>query len=451
MKAIDFELRILSGLHEGARVFLSDQLSVGGTLEHEVFLRDPGFSQLSGAIQLTEQGWIWVNNGAGPQGSANFGEMRRIGGIAVTVDRDDAPWPKQIDSSDTPDIEQPVPVEENNPQSEESLHPAVPAEQDSVEPPLMPSSAPAANISSRRSTAITAALIAGGLVFGFLLVAAWLFLRPPPSELGPTPTETALDPATLVAYQTVLADLNLENEVRVRPDEDGVRLVGIVENDGTLEALSNRLASFDPRPAMSIMTTEELKLVANATVQRFSPRLQVACRGAQCALTGAALTEESVKSAASALINEVPAISAVSQDVALPDDVARQFVNALEKKGLHGFKSSWDGNELAIVGPMNSDQHTELMIELGKLAEQTKDLIPFRLTINELQTTPEQVASAGRPPFDIVAVVGGSFPYVTTSSGENVLLGSSFMGYRLVQIRPREVIFDGPRMLTFKR
>lgn len=452
----ELELRILSSIHKGARVRLTDRLSVGGTLEHDVFLRSPGVAGAGWLLQLSVHGWSWTDNASGVTTDAGFGEIVRIGDVAVTVDRDDADWPDENAILSAPAVA--ATGNPAEPASPVETPPAalvveqIPERHDDATPPEPADALPASSLARKRSTATSVMLIGGGLVFGFLLVAAWLFLRPPSLPMAPLKAQPkALDESTLSAYRTVLAELDLEKAVRVHGDEDGVRLIGVVDNSNILDTLAMRLASFDPRPALSITTAEEMQAAATAAIQHISSRLQVTCRQANCTLMGVARTSEDIEKARAVLVDEFPAMAVVAEDVLLPDDVAKRFVAQLGKMGLHGFKSSWDGTELAIVGTLRDSQYAELMSALATLADQTRDVIAFRLTIDDRQTTPEQVAVSAKMPFGIVAVVGGSFPYVTTSTGENVLLGSSFMGYRLSRIEPAQVVFDGPRMLTFKR
>ena len=93
------ELRILSGLHAGAREPLGDADAVlGSVADCDFILKDLGMAPRQGRLEFGESGWrlqLWGPDEDEPSESIVMapGSLHRVGPVVVSVDEVDAPWP----------------------------------------------------------------------------------------------------------------------------------------------------------------------------------------------------------------------------------------------------------------------------------------------------------------------------------------------------------------------
>ena len=80
----------------------------------------------------------------------------------------------------------------------------------------------------------------------------------------------------------------------------------------------------------------------------------------------------------------------------------------------------------------------------------------LRTVVDQFNTTHFGVAMLGKPsltdmpfadsvPFGIRLVVSGPQPFIVLDNGNKLLVGGTYMRYRLIAVEPTRLVFDGPR------
>ena len=96
MESSLYELRILNGLHQGARTNALPQMLIGSDHECDIILRDQDVAPQLATLHVESTGWKVSANGIQiPHAELSFGQAIRLGSIIVSVASQQAPWPTE--------------------------------------------------------------------------------------------------------------------------------------------------------------------------------------------------------------------------------------------------------------------------------------------------------------------------------------------------------------------
>lgn len=232
----------------------------------------------------------------------------------------------------------------------------------------------------------------------------------------------------------------------------GRRSDGVVEIRGWLpdrtayENLAEQLARITPRPALAILTADEVLASVRAMLDESAPMLGVSIANDTATLAGAADSKEQVDAAMARIQHALPALQLRRGQVDLPDTMVQHLQAALKAAGLTQARAHWDGRKILVDGTVPAQKEAALSAVLASFDQRYDNRVPFAAKGVGLPTT-----AAPALPFPIRAVVGGDNPYLMVGDGTIIAPGGVYRGWHLKAIEPGQIVFDSPRSLMVQR
>ena len=504
-----FELRILSGLHKGARAALPADSSVviGSGSFCDFILRDAGIPER--LLKLQQQGGAWMLQWLTDLADADS-EAKTEKLIALPRDKAVALLPRKSHKNpDTPASESPIlvvqlthmpwpaslppliastaapleeiPVHERSEQTQvdgnsdgaakaPTAHSAENEPSSRIEPSFdsitamgskhMPASAKTALPSSGAVYRYGVAVLV--LVF-FLVIGYWLFgLQKQSPGLAasnipaarvqnrPAPPGTAADRAAITAVVTAL---NLQSRVRIDTAENNP--LGLLVRAGPLsdeetEALAAALSRLSPRPGLRVVSEFALREAVQEALAR-----QAAAKSAALTLQQLAvgrfriqgrLAENSDRDAVmAALQTEFADMAVFESGLQTSPDIAAAMVEALQKEGIATVKGEWINGKLQLQAQMPKASLPLWEASLLRIADRYR--LPFNATLGWMTASASTLDTRVNAglPFVLQSIVGGFMPYVSISNGNKILLGGSYLGWTLLDISAQRVLFENDK------
>lgn len=504
-----FELRILSGLHKGARAALpaGSSVVIGSGSLCDFILRDAGIPER--LLKLQQQGGAWMLQWLTDLADADS-EAKTEKLIALPRDKAVALLPRKIHKNpDTSASEFPVfavqlthmpwpavlpplmtspaapleeiPVHERGEQTQvdgnsdgaakaPTAHFAENNLSGRIEPSFdsisamgskhMPASAKTALPSSR---AVYRYIVAALVLVFFLLLGYWLFgLQKQSPGLAasntlaaqvqprPAPTDTASDRAAITAIVTAL---NLQSRVRIDTAEYNPRSLLVRAgplSDEETEALAAALSRLSPRPGLRVVSEFALREAVQEALAK-----QAAAKGTALTLQQLAvgrfriqgrLAENKDREALmAALQTEFADMAVFESGLQTSSDIAAAMVEALQKEGIATVKGQWINGKLQLQAQMPKASLPLWEASLLRIAARYQ--LPFDATLGWM--TASESARDTRInaglPFVLQSIVGGFMPYVTASNGNKIMLGGSYLGWTLLDVSTQRVLFENDK------
>lgn len=447
------ELRILSGLHAGARAPLQGQAYLLGALDDcDIVLGDAGVQPHHARLSRREMAggqegaaawqidWLAQEDGEPTHLPTRMARGRAVplGPVVVAVDEPGAPWPT---------LEQLV------------LVPHAPALAPGLPPPREPLT-PGGSGLRARFQAVSPRRVAVGLTvatLGLSAAAAALVVWPvaltgdTPAAAGaanaPQAQPTAPDPTQRLAIEAALAGRGLAGRARIEPAGAAWQVRAPVLNDLDAEALSAALARLQPRPLLRLPTEQELRDEVTAAL----PGLAGANAGAvrlRALGPGRFRLEGRMAQAAErdALLRAVADAFPQAQwehAVHTPEEAADALLAELRGRGWQA-GGEWKDGVLQLQ--VTLQQRDVPQWEQTLLALAPGHDVPLRaaMTFAPGTPTPAPVASGAQAqlPFHVRGVVGGDMPYVLLADGDKLALGGVRKGWRLATVSASQVMFE---------
>lgn len=441
------ELRILSGVHAGAREVLPQGAWLLGHADHaDLIVCDAGIAAEHARLEVRDDGSLavaWLD-GTGSHAIVPAGHRVSLGPVEIALVPQDSPW--LTDLPWAPDLPPPPAAPAGG--TALSAAPAeAPTAADAPAPQASPPPAPARP--PRTATKV-------GVVAGALLVAAVLAWRPwateptPPPLPIPAPLARApgMGPADLAAVRAVVRDLGLEPVARAVADAHGGVTVhaGLLSEDEA-ESLAVHLARLSPRPGLRFAQADEIVAEASAFLQERlgeSGRLEIRHLGqGRFALQGVLPDDATQQALVAALQQRVAHVRSVdTRAVQTREQQGRALVDTLRRAGFGAIESRWDTQQLQLKVRLASADVPRWERSLAAAVRQ--HAVPLQATL-EL-TDPRPVAApAARLPLQIASIVSGEVPYVVLSDGTKLLTDGAHAGWTLVRVDAEAVVFEGPR------
>jgi type III secretion protein D len=444
-----FELRILSGMHAGARAPLDGDDYTLGTLDDcDFVLADAGVQPRHARLSRGDSGWQldWVADEGEEPGLAPArvepGKAVPVGPIVIAVDAPDAPWPT---------LEQLV------------LVPHAPALEPSLPPPVV-EPAPVQRI--RWASRVRALLMRGALVSGTLTVAsgfsalAFMAWASGPDQAPPLPAGAASvqqpapaepDSAQKIAIDAALKELGLTRRALIEPQGAGWLVRAVLVNDVEAESLSAALSRLQPRPALRLITVQDLRDEAFDLLHRMAPQqrdgIDIAHLGeGRFRIQGRMPTADERDKLMRALAAAFPQVHEWDNALLTSDEAAEKLLAQLRTHGWP-IAGAWGQGTLDMevqLAPRDVPQWERALLAAVRSYE-----VPFNARIAFVQTSvvqsppaADQPPAEGALPFEVRSVVGGDMPYVILPGGRKLARGGMWQGWRLAGISADRAVFE---------
>lgn len=403
--AAGLELRVLLGLQAGSRLPLpTGEHALGSGDDCTVILGGPRIAARHATL-LIGAGDPRVRPDAGPvldaQGRALTQETPfapgvpiDLGGVWITVDRLEAPWP--------------------------DMHAFQPGR------PGVAADTVAAGPASRAAAGGTFAAARGPRV-------AW---------------RRAIVVGLLVAVLSSSVATVMASWWRVTaPTIDAAPPLLASEHDDAAPPASAASAVSSEQPAAPLPSPDELLVAAQEALVAVdgpgSLRFAAAGTAGSLKLLGAARSESQVDETAREVIRRVPGLHRLEAEVLLPEALLRQLKDDLAEAGLaRRLTIVRESPEVVLSGHLAVEERARWQALYDRFRAAYGDALPLRA---QLDGSPPEL------PFVVQAVVGGPSPYFVTDEGVRVIRGGRIAGRTLVGIQNGELVFEGGERLRYMR
>ena len=471
-QAAAVQLRILSGVHQGATVPLEAQqwMRVGSDPDCDVWLSDCGLAAGESVLVGWAQGRWSVRSSVEPDAEQPdaespdhsdqpLGAVALLGQVGATVCAEHAPWQAFV----LP----PAPSAQSAPASAHGDVPHDEAAAADAAVPAMVSQPQLHNAVPQRAARVprTRVWAGGTLALALLLGLGWSGWRQAPaatpatalaaaSVLSPQARAQAVKDATLAI---ALVDPALRMRV-VANAEGGVTVSGWVENVEQLDRLAQGLSGLRPLPRLAVRTITEVLDALSDVASEHGMRLRFAPTGPGSVQVQGVVTDSAMQTQ---VLAQVRARAPEGLEVIDGLHVASQQGPAVQRwlaaQGLPDAETRWDGEQLVLGMQVSPAQRMQLERALAAAQTPLTD-VPFTLQTRVVQAGAPAVVAGRRLnaddaglPFRIRSVVSGAAPYVMLADGGKLQLGATQSGWRLVAIAPDHMVFDGPKRLEVNR
>lgn len=451
------ELRILSGMHAGARVALKDgAYLIGSQADCDLVLTDEGV--LPEHAYLSPQGngewevdWNTAETEDGPAPSSlQPGKAFALGPVIIMIDDPQAEWPT---------LEQLVLVQHS---------PAVRAHAEAQD---VPSQAPALRWTGRVRQALKRMtvwlLTAGAALASAGALVAWPMDGGKAGSSGkavpgaggaaaPASAPASHDSAQKLAIERALAQLGLVGRVKLEPTEQGwlVRAAGMSETEA--DALAAGLSTVRPRPALRITTEQDLREAVSDAIlrlaQEYKGRIAPQYEGeGKFRIDGHLATPAEKDRLAQALAAAVPDVREWNIAVTTGDEAAEKLLAVLRAGG------SWELTGQVKDGTLRMDvklQRSQVrQWEQALVSAVRANPFAFEARLQFPQGGDEPVVAQSEAlPFEVRVTVGGDMPYVILQGGQRLSRDGEWHGWRLASIGASQLVFEnGARRAVLQR
>jgi type III secretion protein D len=428
------ELRVLTGLHRGARCPVQDGATIGSDPACDIVLADAGIDAHAAAVRIGPAAWCIRPAGE----AADAGTLRpfnvadEIGTVSLTVASADTPWPEHADvTSAEPSARRVTSLANDEP-------PPGSGEPDTRRP------APFPPREGRRAGGLwSIAGILAVLVFGGVAVASFS-----PSST-PGPLHRGAPPSTagqaLDATQRALRQLGLQDHVSARLSEDHqIWVTGWVHDDGEHDRLGAALASIWPGPALKVENRARVRDAIVSLVRDLDIRVAVDAQAAgPFVIRGIAASQATADEADRRWAAAVQGYAPGTARIMLVPEVEAAVHDASSRAGLGEISVAWSEQKVIIdAAKLDQTRRTRL-----------KSLVD---TLNETYLNALVVAKAVEPPppavpFPIHSVISGDSPWLMLKDGTKVVIGGTYGGYRLTAIEDGSITLEGPHRTVIPR
>lgn len=429
-ESLVIQLRVLSGLHEGAVLaWRSDQsrLQLGPSGGVDVLLRDaPGLAEL-----VCDQGaWSWQEPGFDQP--LQIGQSWRWGPLVLSLASASQPWPEEMPAlafdrqpGRAPEVAPEPVIEAADAAGAVSEAASEPASQEAPagdEPNSGPIDSPVAQGKTTRGSRMGAGRLAVVLALALVLILALLWglagqTKPAHETAAPAASEPIV-PVDLAQVKKALLDLGLASQVRSELRADGrLLLTGVVADDEQLEALMRAITPITRRVSPRVITQAEFVARARALQPNLPEGIEASPQeGGQLLLL------------------------AKQQEVDWV--LARQLVDSELPEAV-----SVDHRSPVPPAPVQTARPAAPVAPATPLGSPNPPAAPA--------TVATSAAPPPEPPFPalpaVSAVMGGPRPYLLLATGDKWLPGGKIGGVVLQSIQDDAVVFDDGQGRTLRK
>ncbi len=443
------ELRVLHGPQAGSRLILAMGDYVLGTDEEcEVMLAGP---RLQGAhARLHFDGDLasitplegTVLDAQGKEISGTFtlalGMPIELGGIWITVDEVDSPWPSTENLIPQPSPPPAPPPAVETPATEATTVAGI------IQPPIEPD---IQRIRARRILIAAMSTLAAIAVMG-IVGAGWLASRSTNME---TTSITATDDSKqMTTLNARLAEAFPERKIYVSAGAGSTPVVTAYATDKAMaDRMELTIRKLLGAPVTHIYQDDLMVQSTRSIAQKFrqeGTRAMVQVNDVNngvISVQGTVVSNSTREELLEALRAGVPGLRSIEASLhnseELPTLLAERMASAGLAKKLQVVSQQ---PEYTLRGSLSEEDMQRWETLLLEFSSEFGSLLPIRATVTLLQR---------RPPVNIQTVVGGPMPFVITDTGQRISVGGDANGHTISAIRDNEVIFDGTQRFRIPR
>lgn len=435
------ELRVLHGPQAGSRLMLSVGDYVLGTDDEcEVMLAGPRMAVMHAKLRFDgDQPSISPMDGPvlDSQGNEISGEFPlalgmpvELGGIWITVDEVDSPWPstEALIPSPSPHPESSA-AEDNSPMSPDTQIPIPAMTRDD-------------EVQRRKALRLLSASMASLLALAIVGIVAALWLAGDAgNEVRKIAQPTAED-ARAKELRQQLAKALPGRQMTVMTRAGGMPIITAYVAD---TAMANQLAELVRKhagnAAMVVYVDTDLLERARILVLQFQGDGSRAMIEVQAVSNGIASIRGAVASTGTRdevfdlLRGGVPGLRGFDATLKTADDLPALLTDRIASVGLaKKLQVVSEQPEFVLRGTLTDEDLQRWEALLVQFTTEFGRLLPIRATLAQLQR---------RPPVEIRTVIGGAMPFIVTAAGTRIGPGGNANGQTLLVVRDNEVIFDG--------
>ena len=443
------ELRVLHGPQAGSRLTLSvGEYMLGTDDDCEVMLAGPRLMGVHAKLRIdTDAATISPIDGTVLDGHGKaisqdtllaLGMPVEIGGIWVSVDEVDAPWP----STETL-IPQPVvtPLPESSDLNEPSAAPSqeLPANQDI--------DAQRARVRARRILIVS---LAGLTMIGILGVAGILWLSQPAPPVAQEVDNKKPSMDSRPSLSDRLAEAFPGRTIRVSTAKAGPPVVTAYASDRRMGTQMQQLIrKHDSTSMLHIFIDEEMQESVRTILEKYRQdgkravvqvsEVKNGVASVRGIVTSASVRDELIEN----LKNSVSGLRSVDTNFQSAEDLSSILTERLVVADLSNkLKVISRQPELVLRGSLSEDEIQRWEKLFIQFTDEFGQLLPIRTVISVQQK---------RPPINVQTVVGGPMPFIITDTGQRIGVGGEVNGHTITSIRDDEIVFDGTQRYRISR
>jgi type III secretion system YscD/HrpQ family protein len=434
------ELRVLHGPQSGSRLTLSvGEYLLGTDDECDVMLAGPRLKGTHAKLKIDGDlasigpvdGGVLDAHGSPISEDAPLalGMPVELGGIWISIDEVDAPWP-----STEALIPQPSPA---------PASPAV-AETSAATFHEAPLTQEETDLISQRAQARRVLIFSliGLATIAVLGIAGALWLVNQPAHLDNELVVQNAEPPASGTLSERLTEAFPGREIRVTSRNGGVLQVTAYASD---KAMANRIQmlirKYDNTAVTLIYQDDVMQESATTVVQKYRQEgtramVQIVdLKNGVANLRGVVVSKVARDELLENLRSAVPGLRSVDASLQTTEELPSLLSDRLNVADLSKkFQILSKQPEFTVRGSLTEEELRRWETLLVQFDEEFGRLLPIRAIITVQQK---------RPPINIQTVVSGAMPFVITDTGQRLGVGGEANGHTITAIRDDEVIFDG--------
>jgi type III secretion system YscD/HrpQ family protein len=433
------ELRVLHGPQAGSRLTLFvGEYTLGTDDECEVMLAGPRLMGMHARLKIDADiasispvdGNVLDAHGKQILGDTPLaiGMPVEIGGVWISIDEVDAPWP-------TTETLIPQPSAGPLPDPTESSEPSLMSEAEA----RGESDFSAQRTRAKRLLIISMTGLASVAVLG-VAGAFWLSSQPMP------PTNESVASAAPMPSAPTLSDRLAEafpgRLVQVTSGHGGATIVTAYAADGGMVSRMQQMIRKIDGTAITHFFADDAMLESASSVvlkyRREGTRAVVKVTGMNngtASLRGVVASQSVRDELLENLRNSVPGLRGIELTAQGADELPSLLTDRLTVADLSKKLQVVSRQpEFTLRGNLSEDEIQRWEAVLTQFSEEFGQILPIRAMISIQQK---------RPPINVQTVVGGSMPFVMTDTGQRIGVGGEANGHTISAIRDDEIVFDG--------
>jgi type III secretion protein D len=460
----DLELRILTGLHQGARCPAQDGVLLGSHEQCDVVLCDEGIASEAARLWIGNTAWRLTGHGD-PQDAPTelpFGTPWSLGTIHVTVAHPDDAWPSSEELSallrfpkeSGAHAGDAVPGErladETAASGKEGGKAEIATAPHGYRDALQKGSPPQENtlhsrVGSTQRKKSRLRWAAGGLLLLLVFGGAASYSPAGVQSDAHIPAAPLADNETLARTQQLLRRLGYADRLRASLSSDHqVVVTGWVRDNKDHDELATVLTGIWPLPSLRVDDQEQVSARIAAQSADLDMRVAVEYPGpGHLIIRGIAATDAVRTQALERLKPNDDAGPRVTMTVSLAGQVSAAVYKAVAAAGLPAVSADWK-DKVLWIGARGFD--TPQLKRLEGILEALNSSY-----MNALRLRPDELPASPGVPFRVHSVVGGAQPWVMLEDGTRIVVGGTHGAYSLKSIEDGRVVFDGPSTAVIAR
>jgi len=433
------ELRVLHGPQAGSRLTLFvGEYTLGTDDECEVMLAGPRLMGMHARVKIDADtasispvdGNILDAHGKQILGNTPLaiGMPVEIGGVWISIDEVDAPWPTtetlipQPSAVPLPDPSEPS---EPSPISEPQIH----SENDFN----------VLRARAKRFLIISMSGLATVAVFG-IAGALWLSSQPMPPASEMVANTPPIKSAPTLGDR--LAEAFPGRTVQITSANGGTTVVTAYAADGAMaNRMQQMIRKFDGAAVTHVFADDAMLASVSSVILKYRQEgtravVKITDMNNGTATLRGIVTSQSVRDELlENLKNSVPGLRSVDLAAQGTDELPSLLTDRLNVADLSKKLQIVSRQpEFTLRGNLSEEELQRWESVLIQFNEDFGRILPIRAMISLQQK---------RPPINVQTVVGGSMPFVITDTGQRIGVGGEANGHTISAIRDDEIIFDG--------